>query len=86
METKKIVKTKRCVVTSSKMDKSRVAKIERMVQHPIVGKYIKQSTKIMFDDPKNETKVGDQVLVRSCVPKSKNKCFELVSIIRHIDE
>ena len=35
-----------CVVVSDRMDKTRVAKIERRIKHPVVGKYIKRTTKI----------------------------------------
>ena len=53
----------KCVVISDKMNKTRVAKVERKVKHPIVGKYIKRTTKYFFHDEENTSKVGDQVLI-----------------------
>lgn len=72
----------RCVVTSDKMNKSRVAVSEYLVKHPLVGKYLKRSTKYMFHDEGNETKVGDQVLIKPCRPMSGMKKFNLVSIVK----
>lgn len=70
----------KCVVSSDKMDKTRVAKIERKVKHPLVGKFIKRTTKLFFHDEANESRVGDEVLVVEARPMSKNKCFKLLSI------
>jgi small subunit ribosomal protein S17 len=68
-----------CVVTSDRMDKTRVAKIERRIKHPVVGKYIKRTTKIFFHDEKNSTHIGDNVVVQETKPMSKNKSFVLIS-------
>ncbi len=76
----KIKRKVKCVVTSDKMSKTRVAKIERKVKHPLVGKYIKKTTKLFFHDEANETHVGDEVLVVQTRPMSKNKCFTLLSV------
>lgn len=78
-EAKKVKKIG-CVVVSDKMNKSRVGKIERVVKHPVVGKYIRKSTRIMFHDEENTTKIGDEVLVEECRPMSANKSFRLHSI------
>ena len=67
------------VVVSDRMDKTRVAKIERIVKHPVVGKYIKRTTKIFFHDEKNSTRVGDNVAIAETMPISKHKAFVLVS-------
>lgn len=83
METQAHSEVKRkikCVVTSDKMSKTRVAKIERKVKHPLVGKYVKKTTKLFFHDEANETNVGDEVLVVQTKPMSKNKCFKLLSV------
>ncbi len=69
-------------VVSDKMQKTRVARVDRMVKHPVVGKYLKKSSKIMFHDEKNESVMGDEVLISVVRPKSKRKSFELLSIVR----
>ncbi len=40
-------------VISSKMDKTVSVLIERLIKHPIYGKYIRRSTKVMAHDPEN---------------------------------
>jgi len=77
----KVQRKIRCVVTSDKMMKSRVAMIERLVQENVTKKYIKKTTKLMFHDEANESQVGDLVLVVQTKPKSSRKSFALHSIV-----
>jgi len=81
-ETKKTIKEVRCVVTSDKMTKSRVGVVERLVKHPLAGKYVRRRTKLMFHDDTNQTKVGDEVIVRPSRPMSARKKFTLVRVVR----
>jgi len=70
-----------CVVTSDSMNKSRVGTLERKVKHPTYKKYINRSTKLMFHDEKNETKVGDKVLIEPSKPYSANKSYCLIKVV-----
>lgn len=72
----------RCVVSKDKMNKSRIGESVRRVRHPLVGKYIKRTTRVMFHDENNETRVGDEVLIFQTRPRSAHKCFELHSVVR----
>jgi len=81
-ETQKTVKEIRCVVTSDKMTKSRVGVVERVVKHPVAGKYLRRRTKLMFHDDTNQTHVGDEVIVRPSRPMSAKKKFTLVRVVR----
>jgi len=67
------------LVVSNKMDKSIVVSIERKVKHPLYGKFIKRTTKLMAHDDKNECKIGDKVSIKECRPLSKNKSWTLVA-------
>ena len=49
------------VVISSGMEKSIVVKIERVVPHPVYGKYIRRTSKIIVHDANNVAKKGDVV-------------------------
>lgn len=69
------------VVTSDSMNKSRVAVIERVIKHGRYHKFLKRKTKIMFHDEKNESKVGDFVLISQSRPHSARKRFELLKIM-----
>ncbi len=71
----------RCVVVSDKMAKSRVGVVERLVKNEHVEKYIKRSTRIMFHDEKNDSKMGDTVLIKPCRPLSAKKRFELATVV-----
>ena len=42
------------IVSSNKMDKSISVVVERRIQHPIYGKFVKKSNKFMAHDEKNE--------------------------------
>ena len=67
-------------VISSKMDKTISVSIERLIKHPIYGKYIRRSTKVMAHDPENIYKEGDSVSISPCKPISKNKSWRVVQV------
>lgn len=73
-------------VVSNKMDKTITVLVERVVKHPIYGKYIKRSTKMMAHDEQNICREGDVVSITSCRPMSKNKTFRLVQILESINK
>lgn len=68
-------------VVSDRQDKTLTILIERRVQHPLYGKYIRRSTKLHAHDEGNEAKTGDWVTVEECRPLSKNKSWKLVEIV-----
>ena len=68
-------------VLSNKMDKTVTVLVERRVQHPLYGKFIRRSTKVMAHDDANECGKGDMVMVEQCRPLSKNKSWRLVKIL-----
>ncbi|MDN3696765.1 30S ribosomal protein S17 [Vibrio clamense] len=68
-------------VISDKMDKSIVVAIERVVKHPVYGKYVKRTTKVHAHDENNECRLGDSVEIHECRPLSKTKSWALVKVI-----
>lgn len=68
-------------VVSNKMEKSITVAVERKVKHPLYGKFMKKTTKLMAHDEKNECTIGDTVKVMETRPLSKNKCWRLVEIV-----
>lgn len=68
-------------VISNKMDKSITVLIERRVQHPKYGKFIRRSTKLHAHDEHNVCKEGDIVTIAECRPLSKTKAWALVSVV-----
>ena len=77
---KKTARTLSGKVVSNKMDKSITVLIERLVKHPIYGKYIKRSTKVHAHDENNTCNIGDTVTIQETRPISKTKSFTLVTI------
>jgi small subunit ribosomal protein S17 len=68
-------------VVSSKMQKTIAVEIERVVKHPMYGKYMRRTTKLLAHDEKSEAKEGDKVSIAQSRPLSKRKAWTLVSII-----
>jgi small subunit ribosomal protein S17 len=81
METRNLRKERVGVVLSNKMEKSIVIAVKRKVKHPIYGKFVNKTTKLMAHDEKNECNIGDLVKIMETRPLSKSKCWRLVEII-----
>ena len=69
------------VVTSNKMDKTITIAVERRLQHPVYGKFIKKTKKFMAHDEKNDCNIGDKVRIMETRPLSKRKRWRLVEIL-----
>lgn len=69
------------IVTSDKMEKSISVSVERRIQHPIYGKFVKKSNKFMAHDEKNECSIGDKVRIMETRPTSARKRWRLVEIL-----
>ncbi len=76
-----IQKTKIGVVTSDKMEKSRVVLVERLVKHPLYKKYIRRSSKFMAHDETNDTKTGDKVKIIESKPLSARKRWKIIEVL-----
>lgn len=68
-------------VVSSRMNKTIVVAIVRMVKHPLYKKYIKRTTKLYVHDEKNDAREGDTVRVVETRPLSKLKCWRVQAIL-----
>ncbi len=81
MEERNLRKERVGKVVSNKMTKSCTIAIERKVKHPIYGKFMKKTTKLMAHDEQNAAGIGDTVRIMETRPLSKNKRWRLVEII-----
>lgn len=82
-------KTKRTLVgrvVSDKMDKTVSVAIERLIKHPVYGKYMRRTSKVLAHDANNECKSGDRVAIAEGRPISKNKAWSVVSVIERSAE
>jgi small subunit ribosomal protein S17 len=80
-DTKKVQRTVVGRVVSDKMDKTVSVAIERLIKHPVYGKYIRRTSKVLAHDAANECKPGDRVAISECRPVSKNKSWAVVNVI-----
>jgi small subunit ribosomal protein S17 len=74
-------KTREGVVVSNKMTSSILVDTQRQVSHKLYGKMIRVNKKYMADDPQDECKIGDKVVIEECRPLSKNKRWRLRKIV-----
>lgn len=81
---RKIRKQRTGVVTSNKMKKTITVSIERRVKHPLYGKFIKKTKKLMAHDEKQEASIGDTVRIMETRPMSKNKRWRLVEVVEKV--
>ena len=68
-------------VVSNKMDKTIVVLITKRTLHRLYKKYVTKTKKIKVHDAKNECNIGDTVRVIETRPISKDKCWNLVTIL-----
>jgi len=69
------------VVISDRMDKTILVAVQRQIKHPIYGKFIKKTTKLMAHDERNDAKRGDSVRIMETRPLSKRKRWRLAEVI-----
>ena len=68
-------------VVSNKMDKTVTVRLERLVKHPLYGKYIRRSSKVHAHDENNDCNEGDTVLISQSRPISKTKAWTVVEVV-----
>jgi small subunit ribosomal protein S17 len=59
-------------VVGDKMDKTVTVRVDRMVRHPLYGKFVRRTTKYHAHDEANECHTGDTVLIEESRPYSKS--------------
>ena len=68
-------------VVSNGADKTVSVSIERVVKHPVYGKYIRRTSKVMAHDEDNACQLGDRVAIAECRPLSKRKSWRVVEVM-----
>jgi len=69
------------VVMGAKMDKTISVAVRRQMKHPMYGKYLERSSKMLVHDEDNDAAEGDTVRIMETRPISKNKRWRLVDIV-----
>ncbi len=79
-------KTKVGIVTSDKMEKTVVVKVERLFLHPLLKKRIKKSNKFKAHNPENKARISDKVRIAETRPLSKDKVWRVVAVLEKASE
>jgi small subunit ribosomal protein S17 len=82
-ETRGTRKVREGIVSSNKMEKTVVVKIERRTQHPIYGKVVLRSNKFKAHDEIG-CDIGDLVEIMETRPLSKDKRWRVTRIIEKV--
>lgn len=69
------------LVISDKADKTIVVRVETLVKHPLLKKYIRRRKKFMAHDPENTCGIGDKVQIVESRPISRRKRWHLVKVL-----
>jgi len=74
-------KTRVGTVLSSKMDKTVVVMVERLIQDSKYRKFVRRRNSFKAHDPQNACSTGDRVLIEESRPISKDKRWLVVKIL-----
>jgi small subunit ribosomal protein S17 len=76
-------KTRRGVVTSNKMEKTVVVRMDRAFQHPLYGKTVRRTNKVKAHDLLG-CDIGDTVEIMETRPISREKRWRVVRIVEKV--
>lgn len=68
-------------VVSARAKNSVTVAIVRVGAHPLYGKYIKRTTRLLAHDENNEAREGDVVEIEQCRPVSRRKAWSLRRVV-----
>ena len=70
------------IVTSDKMMKTVVVRVDRRVKHPVYKRYIRKRSKFMAHNDIEGVTTGDQVRIVETRPLSARKRWRVVEVLR----
>lgn len=73
------------VVTSTSMNKTITVAVERVKEHRLYKKALRQTKKFKAHDEAETSRVGDLVRIRETRPLSKTKRWRLVEVIKRAE-
>lgn len=76
------MRTKKGIITGTKMKDTVTVTVHRLVFHPIYKKRYRKSKKFLCDSNGKDLYVGDEVEIAECRPLSKHKCFKVTEILK----
>ena len=76
------VKRREGTVVAAKMIKTVVVQVDRLVEHPLYAKRIKQRNRFMVHDERGECREGDRVLIIESRPLSRHKRWRVSKVLK----
>jgi small subunit ribosomal protein S17 len=70
------------VVTSTKMAKSVVVRVDRTVLHDVYKRHVRRTSRFMAHDENGQCKVGDTVEIVESRPLSRSKRWRVRRVVR----
>jgi small subunit ribosomal protein S17 len=70
------------IVTSDKMQKTVVVRVDRLVKHPVYKRYVRKRSKFMAHSDIEGVSIGDQVRIIETRPLSSRKRWRVVEVLR----
>jgi small subunit ribosomal protein S17 len=70
------------IVTSDKMMKTVVVRVDRLVKHPVYKRYVRKRAKFMAHNEIEGVAIGDQVKIAETRPISARKRWRVVEVLR----
>jgi small subunit ribosomal protein S17 len=77
-----VQKTRVGMVVSDKMNKTRVVAVDRSFRHARYQRVVKRTSRFKAHDERNESHVGDRVLIIETRPLSKDKRWRIKEILQ----
>lgn len=76
------VKRREGTVVTAKMAKTVMVQVDRLVEHPLYAKRIKQRNHFMAHDERSECHEGDRVLIIESRPLSRHKRWRVSRVLK----
>jgi small subunit ribosomal protein S17 len=73
------------IVSSDKMEKTVVVRVDRLIKHPKYRRYVRRTSKFMAHNERGAT-VGDKVRIVETRPMSARKRWRVVEIIQKAEK
>jgi len=70
------------IVTSDKMQKTVVVRVDRLIKHPVYKRYVRRRAKFMAHNELEGVAIGDQVRIAETRPLSARKRWRVVEVVR----
>jgi len=76
------VKRQEGTIVAARMAKTVVVQVDRLVEHPLYAKRIKQRNRFMAHDERSECHEGDRVLIIESRPLSRHKRWRVSRVLK----